>query len=348
MDSTAYTIDPEGEVIIILRNANSPFAQLTGDACTRPWFHFSELSFGKPLSSQGLTGIPRFSLKPLDLGLKEQSDEKKYKKDKKQKRRDKKRRVAAEETAVEATAAEVPPAETPASEEPAVEEVAVEEPAVEATAAEVPPTEAPAAEEPACEEPAVEEVAAEVPPAEAPTADGHFNHSCSRIQVSAKHLMFASPVFKRLLTGGWKESIAYFQKGSVEITADGWDVEALIILLRAIHGQCSQIPRKLTLEMLAKLAVIADYYECREALYFLTELWIEKLDERVPPVASRDLILWLWIAWFFRLPSQFKLSTSIAMSQSDGFIDSLGLPIPKDVIGEGMYTLLNAQKLMIS
>ena len=124
--------------------------------------------------------------------------------------------------------------------------------------------------------------------------------------------MFASPVFKWLLTGGWKESIACFQKGSVEITAECWDVEVFIILLRAIHAQHSQIPRKLTPEMLAKLTVIADYYECQETVHFLTELWIEKLDEKIPPIASRDLILWLWIAWFFRLPSQFKSSTSIA------------------------------------
>lgn len=301
MDSTTHTIDPEGEVIIILRNANSPFAQLTGDACTRRWFDFSKLSFGNPVSSQGLTGIPRFSFKPLELSLKEQTEERK---DKKKKRRERKRKAAAQKPAVEAATA--------------------------------------AAEDPAAEEPAVEETTSEDPATEETVVEGHFAHSCSRIQVSAKHLMFASPVFKRLLTGGWKESIAYFQKGSVEITAEGWDVEALMILLRAIHGQYSHIPRKLTLEMLAKVAVIADYYECREALCFLTELWIEKVDEKIPPVASRDLILWLWVAWFFRLPFQFKLSTSIAMSQSDGCINSLGLPIPKDVIGEGMYTLLNA------
>lgn len=86
--------------------------------------------------------------------------------------------------------------------------------------------------------------------------------------------MFASPVFKRLLTRGW-------------------DIKALMILLRAFHGQYSYIPRKLNLEIFAKVAVVVDYYECREALHFLTELWIEKLDKKIPPVASRDLILWL-------------------------------------------------------
>ncbi|KAJ5761059.1 hypothetical protein N7520_008215 [Penicillium odoratum] len=98
--------------------------------------------------------------------------------------------------------------------------------------------------EPAPVEPAVDEPAAQI---------------IFRIQVSAKHLSFASPVFKTILKGGWKESITFLQKGTVELTAESWDVEALLILLRAIHGQYRLITQKLTLEMLAKVAVIADY-----------------------------------------------------------------------------------------
>ena len=158
--------------------------------------------------------------------------------------------------------------------------------------------------------------------------------------------MLASPVFKNILTGGWKESMTYLQKGSVEVTAESWDIEALMILLRAIHGQYYHIPRKLTLEMLAKVAVIADYYDCKEALCFLTDVWLKNVDENIPTAVSRDLILWLWIAWFFQLPSQFKLSTSIAMSQSGGWIDNLGLPVPDNVIGEGRRILPGAWKLM--
>ena len=48
------------------------------------------------------------------------------------------------------------------------------------------------------------------------------DYDTSRIQVSAKHLILASCVFKKLLTGGWKESVTYLQKGSVEITAESW------------------------------------------------------------------------------------------------------------------------------
>lgn len=271
MNSPTHTIDPDGEVIIILRNANSPFAQLAGNPFTSrdsdisPWF------FGNTQSSHEVTEVSKFRFKPLELSLKEQP--------RKKKKKGKKRKSGTTMTAL---------AFTSTNEEPATEEAADEK---------YP------AEEPAAEEAAVEGDFAELPV-----------HNCLRIQVSAKHLMFASPVFKKLLTGGWKESITYFQKGSVEVIAESWDIEALMILLRAIHGQYYRIPRKLTLEMLAKITVIADYYECREALYFLTDMWIKNVEEKMATAVSRDLILWLWVAWFFQLPSQFKLSTSIAMS----------------------------------
>ncbi|KGO46310.1 hypothetical protein PEX2_066600 [Penicillium expansum] len=178
----------------------------------------------------------------------------------------------------------------------------------------------------------LEPVVAEEPAAEEPAAKP-LDESCFYIQVSAKHLIFASSVFKRILTGGWKESITYLQKGSVEVTAESWDIEALLILLRAIHGKYYEIPRKLTLEMLAKVAVIADYYECNEALYIMKDIWINNLEENIPATYSRDLVLWLWVSWFFQLPSQFEATTSTVMSLSENVIHAWGLPISDKVIG---------------
>ncbi|CRG92731.1 hypothetical protein PISL3812_09797 [Talaromyces islandicus] len=154
-----------------------------------------------------------------------------------------------------------------------------------------------------------------------------------RIQVSAKHLMFASSFFRKLLTGLWKENVTNLERSPVEITAEDWDIEALLILLRAIHGQQYQILRKLTLEMLAKVAVLADYYDCKEAVYIWTTTWIDAQEEEVPKTCSRDSFLWLWISWFFQLPARFEETTSTIMSWSDGWIDNLGLPIPDRVIG---------------
>lgn len=43
--------------------------------------------------------------------------------------------------------------------------------------------------------------------------------------------------------------------------------------------------------MLTIIAVVADYYKCREALYFLTDMWIKNLVEKGPAAVSQDLIL---------------------------------------------------------
>ncbi|CRL30300.1 BTB/POZ [Penicillium camemberti] len=326
MNPPNQVIDPDGEVIIILRNADCPFAQpfentATGKASDIPLEIHNGLRSTETL----------FNFSTFRFELPEQSqpppEEKAMNSKGKKKKRKKERKYGETQTALDEYAAFEPAAEEEsAAFEPTAEESAVEETATVEPTSEEPTAEEPTAEEPTAEEPAAEESAAEESAAEFGTLD------YVRIQVSAKHLTFASSVFKKILTGGWKESITYLQKGSVEITAESWDTEAFLILLRAIHGQYYYIPRKLTLEMLAKVAMIADYYECKTALYIMKDIWIDNLKEKIPRTVSRDLILWLWIAWVFQLHSQFKISTLIAMSRSDDWVVSFGLPIPANVI----------------
>jgi hypothetical protein len=247
------------------------------------------------------------------------------------------------EPAVEEPVVEESVVEEPAVEEPAVEEPAVEEPAVEEPAVEEPAVEEPAVEEPALEEPAVEERAAEGQAAQEPAETGiaeQLDGSCFRVQVSAKHLVLASPVFKEILKGGWKKSLTYLQTGLVEITADSWDIEALLILLHIVHGRYYQTPRKITLETLAKVAVLVDYYDCREALDILVTTWMNALEETIPKSYSRNLVLWLWVSWSFQLPAQFREATSTAMSWSNNWIDNLGLPIPDIVISKDTHAVI--------
>ncbi|KAI3076350.1 hypothetical protein CBS147339_5184 [Penicillium roqueforti] len=282
MDQPTHIIDPDGEVIIILRDANSPFAQAPGDTVAGMTVSYSDHSLQSP--AEAIKPPPTYSGK-----------QKKKKKSRK---------------GLRAIRSSSEPVSSPAS----------------------PPIEEPAAEDPAAEDPAAEEPAAEEPAAGEP-AEEQVYEPLVKIQVSAKHLIFASSVFKRILTGGWKESTIYLQKGSVEITAESWDIGALLILLHAIHGKYRRIPRKLTLEMLAKVAVIADYYECKESVYSMTDIWINNLEEKIPMTYSRNLILWLWVSWFFQLSSQFKETTSAVMSLSKTYVHGWGLPISHEVIG---------------
>jgi hypothetical protein len=161
-----------------------------------------------------------------------------------------------------------------------------------------------------------------------------------RIQVSAKHLTLASPYFKSLLTSRWKESIAYFEKAHTEVSMEDCSIEALLILLRVIHCQYYQVPKTLSFEMLAEVASLTDYYKCREAVDVLAERWIIALEENIPTSYSRDVILWMWISWFFNLPVQFKQATSTAMTCSNGLIVDLGLPIPQHILGKKQTSFL--------
>lgn len=184
MDQPTHVIDPDGEVIIILLNADAPFAEPGEDMIAHGFPHTlpePNNNIQNPAEEikypEGYIKVPKPTLRA------KQKKKKRY-------------------NTVRASLELSPPPD--------------EEPAVEA----------PGESGVACEQP---------------------DESCFRIQVSAKHLILASPVFKKILAGGWKESITYLQKGSVEVTAESWDIEALLILLRLILCQHYRIPRKLTL-----------------------------------------------------------------------------------------------------
>ncbi|KAJ6015255.1 hypothetical protein N7540_009846 [Penicillium herquei] len=341
MKLPTHIIDPDGEVVILLRNADCPFAQPIENMNTARATHINPEVRDSPRSPAEANPTPKFSLE-------HQQSASERKRMAKKKKKSKKRgfdRNSNEEPVVEEFAAEYPVPEEPVPEEPVPEEPVPEEPNVEEPNFTEPNVEEFAAEDsaaeyPTPEEPDVEESAAEEDFTEA------SNSNIFRIQVSAKHMILASPVFKNMLTGGWKESITFAKKGSVEVDAESWNLEALLVVLRAIHGQHYNVPQKITLEMLAQVAVIADYYKCKEPLHILKDIWIRNLDEKIPKAFSRDLVLWLWISWFFQLPSQFKVSTSIAMSHSDGRIGSWGLPVSYQVIGKGERSYPSASELI--
>lgn len=165
-----------------------------------------------------------------------------------------------------------------------------------------------------------------------PTPKEHMKKQFFRIQASAKHLILASPVFKKALTEGWKEGFHLLKKGAVEITTSDWDLEAFLILMNIIHCRPQNLPQETSLELLAKIAVLADYYQCETLLQYFADKWIETLKVNFPTIYSRDSMLWVWVSWAFRRPFEFEKSTLIAISQSGNDITNLGLPIPDIII----------------
>jgi hypothetical protein len=117
-------------------------------------------------------------------------------------------------------------------------------------------------------------------------------------RVSSRHLIEASPLFQAAMTGGWKEG-SKNNDGFYEIIAEGWDAEALHIVLIEIHGDATSVtqpPRVVDLELLGKIAVLVDYYNLYhlENLYPQAEKWIKDLQGSFKTAfGQNELILWL-------------------------------------------------------
>ncbi|UPX16917.1 uncharacterized protein EKO05_0007298 [Ascochyta rabiei] len=149
--------------------------------------------------------------------------------------------------------------------------------------------------------------------------------------VSSQHLQLVSPWFKRAMTKeGWAES--KLTNGHYQVRAHDWDEQAFLMVLNIFHLRNKQVPRNVPLEMLAKLAVLVDYYECGEAIELFTAMWINKVKETaIPSSYCRDLILWVWVAWVFDMPEHCQRATAVVMKELKEAMPTLGLPFPNFV-----------------
>ncbi|KAL5358805.1 hypothetical protein BJX96DRAFT_173785 [Aspergillus floccosus] len=131
-----------------------------------------------------------------------------------------------------------------------------------------------------------------------------------------------------MLGPDWEEGKSLHDTGSTCITATDFDLDALLVVLNAMHGRQEQLPRKLSLDMLANVAVVVDYYQCHGVVDMAKELWLKELKPSFPDGYSKKLTLWIWIAWVLRLEEEFTAATLIVIRQYSGAFTSLGFPIP--------------------
>ncbi|KAI4714352.1 hypothetical protein J4E89_000031 [Alternaria sp. Ai002NY15] len=95
--------------------------------------------------------------------------------------------------------------------------------------------------------------------------------------VSSRHLELASPVFKAALSPGtWSEGCKQAD-GRYHITADDWEEEAFLLFMNMLHLRSPQIPKTVSLELMAKLGILIDYYNCASAVEFFTSVWMNKI-----------------------------------------------------------------------
>ena len=154
-----------------------------------------------------------------------------------------------------------------------------------------------------------------------------------KIRVSSRHLILASPYFRNMLGREWKEGKALQTDKFVEVDVEDVDADALVAVMNVIHGKTRSVPKTVDLEMLAKVSVVVDIYECAEAVEVFTDMWLAPLRSTLPSEYSRDTMLWICISWVFRQHDEFRSATSAVLKFSSGLIQDLGLPIPQSIFG---------------
>lgn len=154
-----------------------------------------------------------------------------------------------------------------------------------------------------------------------------------RMLVSGKHLALASSYFQKMLAGPYIEGRAG-HSGLYQVKASDWDPEAFNIILTIIHGFHRHVPKSLSLEMLAKLAMIVDYYNCHESIELHADIWLANLESQLPTVYGRDCILGMVISWVFMQPDMFRKMAQLALRHSGTLIEADDLPIPDNLLGK--------------
>ncbi|KAH0493611.1 hypothetical protein TgHK011_000270 [Trichoderma gracile] len=167
------------------------------------------------------------------------------------------------------------------------------------------------------------------PPQKRPKLGSAVREQEVQMRLSSQRLVSASAYFKSLIEGNWKETTAGGQYSCTIDTTD-FDEEALLILMNIIHGKTVKLPLSVSFETLAKISVLADYYQCRDTVQFFVKTWLQNMDKGIP--TGRDALYSLCISWLFPDAKSFKLATATLIRESKETFDDLGLPISQPAI----------------
>jgi hypothetical protein len=151
-----------------------------------------------------------------------------------------------------------------------------------------------------------------------------------RIKASSKHLSLASRPLRNKLSvaNGIAPTVQY--DGRVHLRIEGYDPTAVTIVLNALHGKSSRIPKSLYLESVAKVASFVQAFQCHEAVEAYAERWISRLS--APPTKySSDTLSWIFVSYVFRQPDLFRAATRKAISQGPALVVGQSLRIPDKV-----------------
>lgn len=171
-------------------------------------------------------------------------------------------------------------------------------------------------------------------------ADNGNEPAVIQMRVSSGHLILVSPVFKRLLKGGFAESHSLNSASPAKITLPEDDPEALQILLNIIHGHMRKVPRDMKFGTLLQISILIDEYCLREVAELFTDMWFDQLKRHIPGFFREELMPWLCVSWVLQKPHHFNDITRFAMRESEGYREGAtksNSPIPNKVLGQHQF-----------
>jgi len=148
----------------------------------------------------------------------------------------------------------------------------------------------------------------------------------TKMRLSSRHLILASDYFKSALTMGFAESASASGDFAHVVRAENMNLEAFRLVMSIVHGQTHQVPRKISLNLLAKVAVIVDYYKFHKAVEFFFQVWIEQIETPAEWQYGADFLLRLLVSCIFQEKEMFQKLTKVYLLHARGPIHQLDLP----------------------
>jgi hypothetical protein len=163
-------------------------------------------------------------------------------------------------------------------------------------------------------------------------------------RVQIQQLCRVSSHFKSLFMGPWFENAHFQREGGIKLYLweEEWDPVALLILIRIMHHQLSDIPENIDLNLLGEIVVIAEYLKCLDFLSGFLRLWgLDALSQYRRNIAFgidndtvvKDGILCTFISWKLRLRGEFCMATKFLVLWAQGPINSPESSIDECIIG---------------
>jgi BTB/POZ domain len=169
-----------------------------------------------------------------------------------------------------------------------------------------------------------------------------------QMRVSSGHLILVSPVFKRLLKGGFAECHTLTSAGTAEICLPDDNPEAMQILLNIIHGHTRKVPREIKFDTLTQISILIDKYSLHEVVEVFTDLWFDKLKYHVCGSFGEELMPWICVTWVLRKAEYFQRTTRTAMRESEGNLEGamkIPLPIPERILSQYEFSTVSSSPL---